>query len=871
MAVGAVSLTVKSIFVANQTLVGDGDEGGFHWGSPEGEEEGGEGDEGEGGAALRSMIFGTVADAAGNSSSDLPGTQPGASSSKSKRSRNARSGSKGAPAPASLKPGAVTSKRRSRGSSGGHAAPGVKPATQAAAPRAIVDDDPSKFDPRRDEWRRIRGHEPTSKGWKSVLEMRRIGLLTPEAAGAVPGLYAGVDGDGGAPAGDGGDVDPLALTVWNAETDAQFQRGVSLGASLAPMKKAEVMAVFAVPATTPVTTPARNEGEKEEDEDPDGGGAAEGASEDSAEGSEPANGIDAAALLQGYLDQLGDHTEKHAKRKGSHPKTPAEIAWARNYARAKAQHDKEVNAHRRRQAAEESKARGWGEAVAAAFLANVCDTHRLEDADNSSRKDRLVAVRDCTRAVIGEMGMEAAGKDELAVRISVQVKLGWEFTGSLKSVIRQELAHLSNPAMVAVAQEAFTERMASSVEGPSEAAGGKRRKGGVDDGDDDGEGEEGEGPGSSRSQRAPNHVIDMRSKAPPAEMPYLHLLWQGMEAVSMRFAFTPEAVASIRNHSECPLPASLLHAAPLVLFQRLFLDASLDRVPDEPVPAIRDGHLSTSLGVCRRAVGDVGSMLHRYEFPVDLLPLLPVRERTWRFRSCAIVGNSAQLLHHKHGKDIDSKEAVFRINMAPVKGYENHVGTKTTFDLLNQQMAKSLVEGRATFWRNSTLTLFEVTHEFSRRRIYPDFLRFFSGVSLENSHVVVLSPDLVAFAEDVWQEMKLVVENALYSARNVSATFHYKPMSGFFAVMFGLQICDHVNLYGFSRNRDKKAAMTQFRYFDIKGGAAASPPPNTHGHGVVSRGSVPHDLGWFDLGYEIFRQMALWPLSDVGPRITVYK
>jgi hypothetical protein len=54
-----------------------------------------------------------------------------------------------------------------------------------------------------------------------------------------------------------------------------------------------------------------------------------------------------------------------------------------------------------------------------------------------------------------------------------------------------------------------------------------------------------------------------------------------------------------------------------------------------------------------------------------------------RRKSCAIVGNSGNLLFAVHGRDIDDHDFVFRVNQGPTVGFEAHVGRKTHFRLLN--------------------------------------------------------------------------------------------------------------------------------------------------------------------------------------------
>uniref|UniRef100_A0A061RIJ1 Cazy family gt29 n=1 Tax=Tetraselmis sp. GSL018 TaxID=582737 RepID=A0A061RIJ1_9CHLO len=70
-----------------------------------------------------------------------------------------------------------------------------------------------------------------------------------------------------------------------------------------------------------------------------------------------------------------------------------------------------------------------------------------------------------------------------------------------------------------------------------------------------------------------------------------------------------------------------------------------------------------------------------YAFPSKLMALLPMDEPLLDYETCAVVGNSGVTLLRLDGKDIDGHDAVFRINLAPVRGFEDHVGSKTTFQV----------------------------------------------------------------------------------------------------------------------------------------------------------------------------------------------
>lgn len=58
--------------------------------------------------------------------------------------------------------------------------------------------------------------------------------------------------------------------------------------------------------------------------------------------------------------------------------------------------------------------------------------------------------------------------------------------------------------------------------------------------------------------------------------------------------------------------------------------------------------------------------------------------------SCAVVLNSADLLENEYGEIIDSYDDVLRVNLAPSKGYEKHVGYRTTLRFISGSRGEPL-------------------------------------------------------------------------------------------------------------------------------------------------------------------------------------
>ncbi|KTF84714.1 hypothetical protein cypCar_00017373, partial [Cyprinus carpio] len=79
----------------------------------------------------------------------------------------------------------------------------------------------------------------------------------------------------------------------------------------------------------------------------------------------------------------------------------------------------------------------------------------------------------------------------------------------------------------------------------------------------------------------------------------------------------------------------------------------------------------------------------------QLFPLFPDKEHYSdtgpdRCRTCAVVGNSGNLLGSKYGPLIDFHDFVIRINKGPTEGYEKDVGSKTTHRIVYPESAIDL-------------------------------------------------------------------------------------------------------------------------------------------------------------------------------------
>ena len=204
---------------------------------------------------------------------------------------------------------------------------------------------------------------------------------------------------------------------------------------------------------------------------------------------------------------------------------------------------------------------------------------------------------------------------------------------------------------------------------------------------------------------------------------------------------------------------------------------------------------------------------------------LPQRSPRPRFGSCAVVGNAGILKKHRFGSIIDKHDAVFRLNQAPVKGYEKLVGSRTTYRVLNnkwavvyyednvpstdvpggtKQLARYLINQEVkntTFivTRSDSKTFESLASTQMRRR--PDMATWY------------LSPQIIKGSRRVLQAFGKTA-----SDDSTSVGAEITPSSGLVASYLALQMCGAVSLYGFALLESKfrsemKDHNTTYHYF----------------------------------------------------------
>lgn len=165
-------------------------------------------------------------------------------------------------------------------------------------------------------------------------------------------------------------------------------------------------------------------------------------------------------------------------------------------------------------------------------------------------------------------------------------------------------------------------------------------------------------------------------------------------------------------------------------------------------------------------------------------PLLPQKDSVTgrRFATCSVVGSSGSLLGRKLGAVIDSADVVVRFNLAPTAEYSRDVGRKTGWRFANDPQ-----------W----LRLRSAVSDADRGRVFtPCVSRSgfwkFANLSASERHAI--------FDECIHPRFVDHVHAQLQPARQARLRVEQKPTTGLIAVLFMINLCDTVAVFGFDHN-----------------------------------------------------------------------
>ncbi|XP_069720620.1 beta-galactoside alpha-2,6-sialyltransferase 1 isoform X2 [Phaenicophaeus curvirostris] len=160
------------------------------------------------------------------------------------------------------------------------------------------------------------------------------------------------------------------------------------------------------------------------------------------------------------------------------------------------------------------------------------------------------------------------------------------------------------------------------------------------------------------------------------------------------------------------------------------------------------------------------TMIQGWDSPFDTsewhqyLPVKSLSETVGHLGRCAVVSSAGSLKSSHLGQEIDSHDAILRFNGAPVKGFQDDVGQRTTIRLVNSQ-----------WYRNPDYNFFESYKLY--RSTHPE------------QPFYILNPKMQ------WQLWDILQENSLEHIQP------NPPSSGMLGIVIMMTLCDEVHVYEF--------------------------------------------------------------------------
>ncbi|KAM6179375.1 lactosylceramide alpha-2,3-sialyltransferase [Erethizon dorsatum] len=200
-------------------------------------------------------------------------------------------------------------------------------------------------------------------------------------------------------------------------------------------------------------------------------------------------------------------------------------------------------------------------------------------------------------------------------------------------------------------------------------------------------------------------------------------------------------------------------------------------------------------------------MLPEHDFPEHL--------KAKRCRRCVVIGSGGVLYGLELGHALNQFDTVLRLNSAPVEGYSEHVGNKTTIRMTYPEGAPL---SEAEYYANDLfVTVLFKSVDFSwlqamlKRETLPFWIRLFfwkqvaEKIPLQPKHFRILNP--VIIKETAFDILQYPEPQSRFWGQDKNI-----PTIGIIAVVLATHLCDEVSLAGFGY--DLSQPRMPLHYFD---------------------------------------------------------
>lgn len=186
--------------------------------------------------------------------------------------------------------------------------------------------------------------------------------------------------------------------------------------------------------------------------------------------------------------------------------------------------------------------------------------------------------------------------------------------------------------------------------------------------------------------------------------------------------------------------------------------------------------------------------------------------------SCALVSSSGQLIDSGAGAAIDAHECVFRMNVAPVRGFENDVGNKTTIRFLSHTSVPILLRDKNNMIareKGLRAVIQWGPNDEKRRENVAQTLRdnFLNQLKFRHTEFYALTQKQLVKEDESFEKE---------TGMNRDASGSYLS-TGWFTISFMRKLCNEIDVYGmvnddYCRSKSHSSSLVPYHYWEQKQG-----------------------------------------------------
>ncbi|KAM4757430.1 LOW QUALITY PROTEIN: CMP-N-acetylneuraminate-beta-galactosamide-alpha-2,3-sialyltransferase 4 [Cyanocitta cristata] len=195
---------------------------------------------------------------------------------------------------------------------------------------------------------------------------------------------------------------------------------------------------------------------------------------------------------------------------------------------------------------------------------------------------------------------------------------------------------------------------------------------------------------------------------------------------------------------------------------------------------------------------------------------LPESIQSLKCRRCAVVGNGHRLRNSSMGDTINTYDVVIRLNNAPVHGYEQDVGSKTTMRLFYPESAH--FDPRTDNNPDTLLVLvpFKPMDFQWMEAILNDKKRVRKGFWKQPPLIWDANPEQVRVLNPYY--MEVTAAKLLNLPMKQPRKVKQKPTTGLLAITLALHLCDlvHIAGFGYPDSANKKQTIHYYEQITLK-------------------------------------------------------